>query len=188
MRNYLLAIFLVICSASTISAQTTRLHRVRSKFFQATRSQKVLNEVSSILKEEDNSNAPVLMAYQGAIEAIGAKFVWSPYSKLQHLKRGMRLINRSLEDSPDDIEIRFLRFLVEHHIPAVAGIDTHLDQDKKFIMANLDQMATANLEQEFANNLLEFLGQTGRYSTIEIAQIRGAVNGRHELIRVARTK
>ncbi len=187
MRKTLLAILMVSFS-TMLWAQTTRLHRVRSRFFQATKSEAVLNEVAKVLNEEDNSQDAVLMAYAGAVEAIRAKFVWSPYGKLHHLKKGLKQIDKALVLAPEAIEIRFLRFLVEHHIPSMAGVDTHLDQDKAFIMDNLDQMGEAGLEKDFATNLLDFLEKTGRYTSAEIAQIRVATFGNSDMIRVARTR
>ncbi len=86
---------------------------------------------------EGKTDKAVLIAYNGVAYALMAKYVWSPYRKLENVNRGLEQLNRAVAVDANDIEIRFLRLSVEENIPDKVKFKKHITDDKTFILQHL---------------------------------------------------
>src|SRR6476661_3554940 len=57
---------------------------------------------------------PLILAYLGSAQAIRAKHAWSPINKLNYLKEGCKTLDKAVNKNPNQLEIRFLRFSLQH--------------------------------------------------------------------------
>ena len=64
---------------------------------------------------------PVVEAFGGAFEVVRAKYSFWPFSKLKHVRHGLPVLDRLVEDHPDDVEIRFLRLVSCYYLPGIMG-------------------------------------------------------------------
>ncbi len=86
---------------------------------------------------ESKQTKPIYKAYLGAAYCAEAKYRWNPYAKLEKVKTGMGLLNQSVSLESNNIEIRYLRFCIEEHLPSTLPYREHIETDKLFILANL---------------------------------------------------
>lgn len=81
----------------------------------------------------------VFMAYYGTGKALQAKHGWNPASRFSLAKEAALLLNSAVTTSPENLEVRFLRFSFESRVPAILGITSHTREDKAWIMSHLDK-------------------------------------------------
>lgn len=106
-------------------------------------------------------NDPLWLAYRGAAEAIMASHVTNPFTKLGYVGKFGQSLAKAVTLAPESAEIRFLRFSVQHNLPAFLNASKHLAEDKAVIMKHLDDPAVeATVRQTIAAFLLESGGCT----------------------------
>jgi len=128
----LLACFLVMANTTTEETDLT-LARL---YFERVGTQESAVSNLKILTEAKQAK-PIYKAYLGAAYCAEAKYRWNPYSKLEKVKTGMALLNQAVASESSNIEIRFLRFCIEEHLPSSLPYKQHIEIDKLFILANL---------------------------------------------------
>ena len=87
----------------------------------------------------NHGNNGVLMAYYGTGKALQAKHGWNPASRFALAKEAAVMLNKAVAASPQNLEVRFLRFSFESRAPAILGITSHTREDKAWIMSPLDK-------------------------------------------------
>jgi hypothetical protein len=87
----------------------------------------------------NHGNNGVLMAYYGTGKALQAKHGWNPASRFALAKEAAVMLNKAVAASPQNLEVRFLRFSFESRAPAILGITSHTREDKAWIMSHLDK-------------------------------------------------
>ncbi|MCS6833999.1 MAG: hypothetical protein NZ521_10530, partial [Flammeovirgaceae bacterium] len=70
------------------------------------------------------------IAYEAAFEAFMAKKAWNPYDKLAHVDMSKRIFKQIVEKDPENIEYRFLRLSMNHHLPSFLQETRWLEEDK----------------------------------------------------------
>lgn len=83
------------------------------------------------------TNSPTFLAYKGTVLVLKAKFSWNPISKLNYLNEGLTFINKAVATDSNNIEIRFIRFSTEYHLPSFLNKSKHLNSDIKIITSGL---------------------------------------------------
>jgi hypothetical protein len=121
-----------------------------SKDIEAARS---FNDLMSNYKEQD----PVVLAYKAVSEAVMAKYVWNPYSKLKYLRASAHLFDKAVKLNKTHPEIRFLRFTVEHYVPRYLDLSGHITDDKRIIINSLVEYPGSGLPPALARSIRHFM-------------------------------
>ena len=172
----LLAVILLFFGLGKVIAQDLMTNDVRLAFFEATfdldKAVIFFNKIEKIANP-----SPTIMAYKGAIEAIMVKTKWNPLAKFEMLNKSRESFAEAIKHNGNDLEIRFLRFAVEHHIPAFLGYSQNLMMDKKFIMENLHYYhKDRHINQQMVDYILKFLAESGRCTDEEITMVKNRMN------------
>lgn len=144
------------------------LAELRKDYFASINNEKAAEKFYVNLKKKSPTD-PLVMAYYGSAQALRAKHAFNPYNKISYLKSGLKTLEAAVNKSPDNLEIRFLRFSLEHYIPAFLGYSKHLETDKKKIIYLIQLKKFDPKDKELLNNLLKFMKETKRCSAEEIA-------------------
>ena len=78
----------------------------------------------------------IALAYLGAYQTIWANHVFNPLSKLATFKKGKNNIELAISKEPENVEIRYIRFSVQKNAPSFLGYNSHLKEDKDFLVKN----------------------------------------------------
>ena len=139
---------------------------VREMFYRAVESEASLDSLDSYLNngnsEKDPDMSAVLLA--GAAESLKAKYTFWPFSKLSFLKTGVKIMSEAVDKSPDNLEIRFLRFSVLHHVPGFLGFGGFLNADAAKIVDLLTRDPRPHTDKKLRENVADFMLQSGRLS------------------------
>lgn len=149
------------------------LKQLRQEFYTAVKDEAAAERLYNRLKEEKSPD-PLLQAYFGSVEALRAKHAFNPYNKIAYLKRGSKTLGKAVSRSPDNLEIRFLRFSLEHYVPAFLGYSKNLAADRKKIVELIRNKQTDGISGGLLKNIVAFMKESGRCSAHEITILERA--------------
>lgn len=122
--------------------------------------------------EKYNGDQPVVLGYKAASEAVMAKYVWNPYLKLKHLKTAMGLFDEAVALNNSHPEIRFLRFVVEYHVPRYLNMSENMEEDKAIIIESLQAHPKSGLNTPLARTIRDVMLEKDRCTEQEKKLLR----------------
>ena len=166
--------FLLLLLLFPLSVLSSDLEKVRRTFYAAVEDKSQAEKFLRQMKNEQGIS-PVHLAYYGSAQTLMGKHAWNPYQKLAHLKSGMQVLSAASRKAPDDLEIRFLRFSIEHYLPSFLGMSKHLDEDRKKIVSLVQRRQYGGLNNEVLKNMLKFVVESDRLEAAELEIIKQAM-------------
>ncbi|MFN6945447.1 MAG: hypothetical protein ACK4ND_10905 [Cytophagaceae bacterium] len=160
-----MTLLLSILLLTNIVGKDLSLQQVRETFAKAVEDVSENKKLLTSL-EHVNVSQPVLLAYKGAAVALMAKHSYNPYAKLSFLSKSQKILEEAVTASPKDIEIRFLRFSIEHYVPSFLGYSKHLEEDRLAIVENINQYYFK--ERDIVINVAKFMIASERCTKEEI--------------------
>jgi hypothetical protein len=167
-------VLLVVFFSSRGQAQKLSLDEIRHQFYLTTLDYKHASPLIEQLNQLAQPNA-LELAYRAATEAVLAKPGWNIFKKMHHLKNSRKYFRMAIQQDQQDLEIRFLRLAVEHHIPRYLGYSKNIDQDKQVIMDNIDLFRMKHLPKEITDYIITFSIESGIYTEEEVDHVRHAL-------------
>lgn len=154
MKALVLCVLAMCCHAQLCFSQRNSIDEVRELFYDCTLNSAHTPKLLALL-ESLPDKTPTLCAYEGATQAIHTKNLWNPFGKIAHVKKALISINIAVEADPENMEIRFLRFAVEFHIPDWLKSEPHDAVDATFLY---DKLRMCDLSQ-FSPDILKYIQQ-----------------------------
>lgn len=145
------------------SSQTPGLKEIRTEFSKATKEEPACTKLYERMCVSSGNEDAVWIAYHGTLTMSMAKYTINPFRKYEYFKNGKLLIEKSIAMDPENIEVRFLRFTIQDHVPAFLGYDNQLSEDKKFLLQNLEKTNPAEIKRAIINYIID----CDRFSPIE---------------------
>lgn len=106
------------------------LDEVRKLFSEAPENQSKTSQLYQLLKSEIGES-PILLAYRAASEALEAKHSWNVLTKWTNIDKAMNLFQKAVNNAPENIEIRFLRYSIQINTPFILGYSQNMAEDKQ---------------------------------------------------------
>ena len=159
----ILCSLLYLCKANPVD-----LNLIRESFFNASYDQNAYFKLKKILSKEEIKDTTLQKAYKTALKILTAKYETKLWSKIEEIKTNSNLMNQIITHSPDNLELHFLRFSLEWHIPFYAFISRHTTEDKTFIVTHIKTSKSLNLSLPFKELLFNFLNDTNEFNQIEL--------------------
>ncbi len=162
-------IMIFCCTAISGYAQTDsppELKNLRQKMVLALNSGNTTDSLYRALEKMPNK-PPVFLAYQGTLDGLKAKHSWNPYSKIKYLNTAEKLLQNAVAADPQNIEIRFLRFSIEHNVPGFLGDNKNLVADREMMIKQLNDKNYGTANKEVTMRLIRFLLDSKRCSAAE---------------------
>ena len=103
------------------------------------------------------NKSPLNVCYLGVVQALKAKHAWNPYYKVKYLKDSEKTLQTAVSREPDNMEIRFMRFSIEHNVPGFLGYNKHLLADKDEMIKQLNKKYYATADHELVVTIIKFL-------------------------------
>ena len=124
------------------------------------------------LMNDFENPSPKIKAYRAVSEALLARVLWNPFSKLAQVRKYQSDMESAVALDPADIEIRFLRIAIEYNLPPFLGMSEHVDEDLDFIMANLSTVDSLKVDPSYGNYIFSFLLGTKLCTTDQIVTMK----------------
>jgi hypothetical protein len=149
MKNIIVILTLL---SATAEAHSPTLTQVRKWFLQSNVSEKDCHE---LLRIEDASNNPVLLAYKSCGRMMSANFGLNPFVKLASFNQGKNELESCILNAPEQAELRYLRFMIQSNAPTFLNYHGSIEKDKVFLLAALPKVSDKQLAQMIASCLLQ---------------------------------
>jgi len=155
LTTYLLSILFFLTSFQ--QGQNPYAHQALLNYYQdAAKDEKIAERFHDLMGKYRGKD-PVILGYKAVSNAIMAKHVWSPYSKIKHLKASSQVFEQAVAESPKNAEVRFLRYSIENYIPRYLNMSSNLEDDKKVFMAALLRHPKSGIPPESIKIMRDFL-------------------------------
>ena len=117
------------------SFNSSDLNEVRSSYSKAVLDKKLCEKMIEDL-ELSKEKSVIALAYLGAYQTVWANHIFNPLTKLATFKKGKKNIELAISKEPENIEIRYIRFSVQKNAPSFLGYNSHLKEDRDFLVKN----------------------------------------------------
>ncbi len=109
-----------------------------------------------------NTENPLIVAYIGTLEALKAKHSWNPYNKIKYVSLSQKTMKKAVERDPNNLEIRFMRFTIQHYTPSFLGFSKDLDEDRKAIVRQFKNKKFGFADVPLIKNIAAFMIESDR--------------------------
>jgi hypothetical protein len=157
----------LICHAGD---EPLELKPIRQKMLLAMKSAKVTDSLYNSLNKLSNK-PPVITAYLGTLDALKAKHTWNPYNKIKDLNLSRDVLQKAVTAEPHNMEIRFLRFSIQHNVPSFLGYGKNLNEDRAEIMTQLALKKDFSQDKELTRTIVLFLQNSKRCTAAEVEKL-----------------
>jgi hypothetical protein len=119
------------------------LERLRAMYFLSVEDRDWARRAEDLLQSLDGRQASgprdrvTLEAYRGALEVVRAKHARWPPTKLAHLREGMGILDRMVEEEPDNLEARYLRLVSCYYLPFFLKREDSVREDFRVLVGSL---------------------------------------------------
>ena len=179
--KYLLSIvavvlFTVLGTGSNAASNDTgavepNLHTIRKLLITALDSKKTTDSLYTSLGTVKNRSS-LLNAYMGALEACKAKHAWNPYYKIKYLNDSEKTLQAAVVNDPHNIEIRFMRFSIEHNVPKFLGYTKNLVVDREEMIRQINNKHYASADTTLVKTIINFLLDSKRCTPAEQTSLK----------------
>ena len=108
------------------------LEEIRSQFPKALSDRELCeNLITSLTKKQNTSSTE--KAYLGALQTIWANHTKSPISKWKTFQKGKDNLETAVQQSPNNVEIRLLRYSIQSNCPRFLNYYRDTEKDKAYI-------------------------------------------------------
>jgi hypothetical protein len=134
---------------------------LRKQLLQALEKKELTDSLYKVLTAEPNKT-PLVTAYLGTLQALKAKHAWNPYYKFKYLSDAERTLSTAVDREPNNIEIRFMRFSIEHNVPGFLNYNKNLTADRDAMVTQIDKKYYATADTELVHTIIKFLLDSDR--------------------------
>ena len=149
------------------SAADTFLEQIRNLYVLAAEQEKSCEELIKNLEPYNENNHPLYAGYKAAATMLMAKYVFSPFSKLNNFKKGKTLLEKAIDKDQKNIELRFIRYAIQLNVPSFLNYKNAINTDKVFLMGSYTQIKDTQLK----NNISAFFKNDTSLTTQEKKQL-----------------
>lgn len=163
-RFILLLIGLIIVIDT--NAQSLSRQQLRTQYLQSTLRKTALDSFIATLESNPN-RTPAEESYLGICTAMLTRHTAGMWGKYRLVVSAKDRLNSAIARDAQDPEFRFMRFMLEHHLPAFLCMSTHLSSDLAVVLANGSSFMEENIDLK--KMAIEFLIKTKRCDKMQVA-------------------
>ena len=132
------------------------LEQVRNLYVLAAEQEKSCEELIKNLEPYNENNHPLYAGYKAAATMLMAKYVFSPFTKLNNFKKGKTLLEKAISKDHKNVELRFIRYAIQLNAPSFLNYKENVKDDKVYLIDNYSSLKDMQLKnsiyQFFKNN------------------------------------
>lgn len=169
MKKLICSIGFLFCLIGQVYAQSltnTEYVGIRKAIVQAVDNERVTDSLLQKLRPFSDTN-PLILGYVGTLQALKSKHHWNPYSKLKYLQLATKTMNKAVAGAPMNLEIRFMRFSIQHYTPSFLGYSKQLAEDRLVLVKLYDTQNFGTADALFIKSIARFMLESKRCTETE---------------------
>ena len=131
------ALVFVFIFTQILNAQQLDLHQLRSVYVQASLEQEQSNELFDLTESATIESDYLGFAYHAVAYTLQSKHTMNPLIKFSCFKEGKNKLEQVIDQYPNELELRFLRYCIQKNIPDFLDYSSNLKQDSLFIIEEI---------------------------------------------------
>lgn len=133
---------------------------LRSLFWQAGTNEDAITPFFAAANECQDSERALFKGYLGVATMMRARITGNPLKKWYFFNKGKVLLERAIDNKPDQVELRFLRLSVQKELPVILDYRSSIKNDCTFIVHHIsDFMSENQANQKLGEKMLDFMVQ-----------------------------
>lgn len=130
----------------------TPIEEIRRLFDGAIKSERT---AELLLKQTPSSEIDriTLLGYKAATQMIMAKFYFNPWKKLNSFNTGKMQLESAIQIEPNNIELIFLRYMIQMNSPSFLHYNINMASDKKNLLLSVNSLKDQDLKLRISNYL-----------------------------------
>ena len=101
----------------------------------------------------NKTKKPIFEAFFAVGNFFMAKHAVNPLSKYSYFNKGKKALDNAVSKDPNNLEIRFMRYISQEQTPAFLGYNKDLKSDKTFILAEYKKSKDEDLNKRIKMHL-----------------------------------
>lgn len=146
--------FFVLFLISTFTMAHPSMGEIRDLFAKASTDEASNTKLYELTNSYSLTTFPVYYAYNAGAEMTLANHASWPGTKLEYFNAGKERLEAAVTKYPKNVEIRYIRYCVQQGCPFFLDYASNLVEDKKFILANMNQ---TDWSESYKKQVKEFL-------------------------------
>lgn len=128
----------IICCFITFSLFSNTIQKTYAALNSKEESE-ITNQIQWLKKNETSS---MKTAYIAALTMKQASFQWTPWSKWSYFTTGRDMLEKEIKKNSANVEMRFLRLMIQENAPSIVGYSAQIGEDAKLIKAEINKQST----------------------------------------------
>jgi hypothetical protein len=159
----------IICFISTVLLASVPVSQLRDLYFGARDQKGKLAYYQAALKADESD--PLQCGYKGVAIASYAELADGVSAKFSYFEQGKNLLEKAIKASPNNPELRFLRFSVQDNVPWIVNYSDQLEEDAALVMQAIRQKKV-NSKDAFWSKAIRFLLNSDEISSSEKKELK----------------
>jgi hypothetical protein len=84
-------------------------------------------------------------------------YVANPYTKVKYFYAGKGDLEKAIKASPGDVELRYLRYAVQEHVPSVLNYNGSMSEDRKILVTYLNDAGNREKDPDLHARIMKYL-------------------------------
>ena len=101
----------------------------------------------------NKTKKPIFEAFFAVGNFFMAKHAVNPLSKYSYFNKGKKALDNAVSKDPNNLEIRFMRYISQEQTPAFLGYNKDLKSDKTFILVEYKKSKDEDLNKRIKMHL-----------------------------------
>ena len=111
------------------------------------------NNLGEKLNTIENNTSSLIKGYKGCFYFIKCKFNNNPIDKLIYFNKGKELLEEAIKQDPNSVELKFLRYSIQKHIPKFLLYSYNIQKDLNFVNENIKSIKNKDAQKFISNSL-----------------------------------
>ncbi len=141
----------------SLSCKSQSLIELREQFYRASINGESADSFYSKMETVTANSSALMLGYKGMAAFTLCNYSYNPYSKLKYFNEGKNFLDNAIAASPDNVELRFLRYSVQKNVPSFLGYSSNIGEDKKIISENISSTELRKTDVDLYNRIVNFL-------------------------------
>jgi len=114
-----------------------------------------LEQADGFINQLKDDISPEAVGYTAAMVFMKSRYVNNPFTKLKYFKKGKEILDDDITANPKNVEIRYIRYVMQKQIPEFLGYNEFISEDFNVIIDNiLESNLSADFKTEILSNML----------------------------------
>ncbi|MFV0184016.1 hypothetical protein OBK16_12340 [Empedobacter falsenii] len=146
--------FLMVGFIGFINQTDVVLEELRGNYAKLSNDKELCANVIVELDHIKNISA-IYLGYLGGAQTINSKHVSNPLNKLKTFNKGKKNIEEAIRIEPENLELRFIRLLVQKNTPSFLNYYSKVEEDTQILSENRHKISSINLRRNIEKILNE---------------------------------